>query len=248
MFVARFFSFSYLEWFDLEWFVTHTLLLLCVGHSLSLPVRSVGCSCDLLPSCCWSAPSAGSWTRTREAFFFSFLELTCSYAAFYLFSCCLFRNQRSFLALAIFSRFCILWVCQKNKANPPPPCPSAVVFQGDVIYIPSWNPGSSQWVHSAVKKKNISAANVPGEVGQYERDEWREEDSKYLLYCSLPLLHDAARMEVKETKQRLSFLFHFPSSCHSCETISPASSLSLPLSLPFFESGWLNTEVIAVTN
>lgn len=98
------------------------------------------------------------------------------------------------------------------------------------------------------KKKIISAANVPGEVGQYERDEWREEDSKYLLYCSLPLLHDAARMEVKETKQRLSFLFHFPSSCHSCETISPASSLSLPLSLPFFERGWLNTEVIAVTN
>lgn len=131
---------------------------------------------------------------------------------------------------------------------PPPPCPSAVVFQGDVIYIPSWNPGSSQWVHSAVKKKIISAANVPGEVGQYERDEWREEDSKYLLYCSLPLLHDAARMEVKETKRRLSFLFHFPSSCHSCETISPASSLSLPLSLPFFERGWLNTEVIAVTN
>lgn len=162
--------------------------------------------------------------------------------------CHVARNQRSFLALAIFSRFCILWVCQ-NEANQPPTPPSfCCCFPGWCNLYSIMKPRILAVSALCGKKKCISAANVPGEVGEYERHEWRAEDSKYLLYCSLPLLHHAARMEIEETKQWLSFLFHFPSSCHSCETISPASSLSLPRSLPFFERGWLNTEMIAVTN
>lgn len=47
----------------------------------------------------------------------------------------------------------------------------------------------------------ISTATVTVEVGQYEQDEWREEAGKYLLCCSLPLMHHVITMGMEEKQK-----------------------------------------------